>query len=88
MIDDRRRFTRIPFDAHTTLNQDDWHIVVQLVDLSLRGLLIQQPDNWEPARARSPFTATIDLSEGNQICMEVHLAHAEEGLLGFQCLHI
>ncbi|SDT93795.1 PilZ domain-containing protein [Halopseudomonas salegens] len=88
MSDDRRRFTRIPFDAATYLQQDDWQLPVRLVDVSLRGLLVLQPDNWEQSRRQQPFIAIIELAEGSQIRMEVRLAHAEEGLLGFQCEHI
>ncbi|TVP89943.1 MAG: PilZ domain-containing protein [Pseudomonadaceae bacterium] len=88
MSDDRRRFTRIPFDAATYLQQDDWQVPVQLVDISLRGLLVMQPDGWEQQRSQQPFNAVIDLAEGSQIRMEVHLAHAEEGMLGFECDHI
>lgn len=88
MSDDRRRFTRVPFDAQTVLHQDGWHVPVQLVDVSLRGLLVVRPDTWEAARGAQPFAAVIDLSEGNQITMEVTLVHAEEGLLGFKCEHI
>ncbi|WP_022961442.1 PilZ domain-containing protein [Halopseudomonas pelagia] len=88
MNDDRRRFTRIPFDAQTRLHQDEWSISVQLVDVSLRGLLVLQPADWSSANLKAPFNAVIQLAEGSQICMDVHLAHAEEGLLGFECEHI
>ncbi|WP_341707804.1 PilZ domain-containing protein [Halopseudomonas sp.] len=88
MHDDRRQFSRIPFDAHTMLQQDGWCVAAQLIDISLRGLLVMQPDNWDATRASAPFIAIVELSEGSQIRMEVTLAHAEEGLLGFQCEHI
>lgn len=88
MSDDRRRFTRIAFDGQTSLHQDDWSISVQLVDVSLRGLLVLQPADWAGANLQAPFNAVIYLAEGSQICMDVHLAHAEEGLLGFACEHI
>ncbi|GGE33377.1 cyclic diguanosine monophosphate-binding protein [Halopseudomonas oceani] len=88
MHDDRRRFSRIPFDAQTMLQQDGWCVAAQLIDISLRGLLVMQPESWDPARAQTPFIAIIELSEGSQIRMEVTLAHAEENLLGFQCEHI
>lgn len=88
MSDERRRFTRVPFDADTLLQQDTSQIPVQLLDISLRGLLVLQPAAWETANPREPFIAVIDLSEGNQIRMEVSLVHAEEGLLGFRCDHI
>lgn len=88
MNDDRRRFTRIPFDALTSLHQDDWSIPVQLVDISLHGLLVLQPAGWANANLQTPFNAVVELAEGSQICMDVRLAHAEEGLLGFECEHI
>lgn len=88
MSDERRRFTRVPFDAQTGLEQDGWRVDATLLDLSFRGLLVQEPDQWNAQRAQDPFIAVIDLSEGSQIRMEVELVHAEEGLLGFRCLHI
>ncbi|WP_181955613.1 PilZ domain-containing protein, partial [Rahnella variigena] len=44
---DRRRFRRIAFDAKTELRQNGREWPVQLVDLSLKGLLIQRPDDWK-----------------------------------------
>ncbi|SDR78914.1 PilZ domain-containing protein [Halopseudomonas xinjiangensis] len=88
MSDERRRFTRVPFDAETVLQQDALDISVQLVDISLRGLLVLRPAEWERANPNEPFLAIIDLSEGNRIRMEASLVHAEEGLVGFRCDHI
>ena len=88
MSDERRRFTRVPFDADTVLQQDAGPIAVELLDISLRGLLVQQPAGWDSTDPHQPFLAIIDLSEGNQIRMEASLVHAEEGLLGFRCEHI
>lgn len=88
MSDERRRFTRVPFDAQTGLEQDGWRVEATLLDLSLRGLLVLEPAEWDAARAEAPFSAVIDLAEGSQIRMEVEMVHAEEGLLGFRCLHI
>lgn len=88
MSNDRRRFTRVPFDAQTSLRQDGLDIDVQLVDLSLHGLLVLEPPGWDNVSRSDQFNAVIQLAEGSQICMDVHLAHAEEGLLGFECDHI
>lgn len=88
MSDDRRRFTRVPFDAQTRLRQDGLEIDVQLVDLSLHGLLVLEPSGWQELSNNAQFNAVIQLAEGSQIRMDVHLAHAEEGLLGFECDHI
>ena len=44
--DDRRRFKRIAFDARTELSQGTHRWPVRLLDLSLKGLLIERPDPW------------------------------------------
>lgn len=38
---DRRRFKRIAFDARTELSQGEFIWPVKLIDLSLKGLLIE-----------------------------------------------
>lgn len=89
MSDDRRRFTRVPFDAATRLQQNGWSVSVQLVDISLRGLLVTRPTDWDATRITSePVVAVIDLDDGSQISMEARLVHSAEGLLGFRCEHI
>lgn len=89
MSDDRRRFTRVPFDAATRLQQNDWSAPVQLVDISLRGLLVTQPADWDAALITSePVVAIIDLDDGSQISMEARLVHSDDGVLGFRCEHI
>lgn len=84
---DRRRFRRIAFDARTTIAQDGWNWPVQLVDLSLKGLLVQRPDDWQGNRAEA-FDVDIRLDPQAHIKMQVKLAHDEHGQLGFVCEHI
>ncbi|MGY1954435.1 PilZ domain-containing protein [Pseudomonas pergaminensis] len=84
---DRRRFRRIAFDARTTIAQDGWNWPVQLVDLSLKGLLVQRPDDWRGDRAE-PFDVDIRLDPQAHIKMQVKLAHDDHGQLGFECEHI
>ena len=43
---DRRRFKRIAFDARTELSQGEFIWPVKLIDLSLKGLLIERPQPW------------------------------------------
>ena len=73
MPDDRRRFSRIPFDAPVRLHQEDWHAVAGLVDISLRGLLILQPDGWSRTQPDQPFHAVIELSPVERIHMDVRM---------------
>ncbi|MDQ0701697.1 hypothetical protein QF043_000489 [Pseudomonas sp. W3I7] len=84
---DRRRFRRIAFDARTTIAQNSWNSPVQLVDLSLKGLLVQRPDDWQGSRAQL-FDVEIHLDPEAHIKMQVKLAHDDHGQLGFVCEHI
>ncbi|MFK3683018.1 PilZ domain-containing protein [Pseudomonas sp. NPDC088890] len=86
--DERRRFQRIAFDAPTELRQGDRRWPVKLLDLSLKGLLIQRPEPWD-ADATQDFDAVIHLSDQQtQLRMQVELRHEEPDRLGFVCLHI
>ena len=84
---DRRRFRRIAFDARTTIAQEGWNWPVQLVDLSLKGLLVQRPDDWR-GKGTEPFDVDIRLDPKAHIQMQVRLAHDDHGQLGFVCEHI
>jgi hypothetical protein len=83
----RRRFKRIAFDARTELSQgaDSWP--VKLIDLSLKGLLIERPEPWQ-GNKEGIFSIKIHLSEQDEINMEVHLTHEDQAQLGFVCQHI
>jgi hypothetical protein len=84
---DRRRFKRIAFDASTELRQGENIWKVQLVDLSLKGLLIERPEPWT-ADPNENFLVDIHLSPDAHVEMDVRLAHDDLGQLGFFCQHI
>ncbi|MDQ3204757.1 MAG: PilZ domain-containing protein [Pseudomonadota bacterium] len=84
---DRRRFKRIAFDARTELSQGDAIWSVRLIDLSLKGLLIEKPVPWQ-GNSEKEFSVDIHLSEDVEIKMDVELAHDDHGQLGFVCKHI
>lgn len=84
---ERRRFRRIAFDARTTLGQNGHAWPVQLVDLSLKGLLVQRPEAWR-GQAAAPFDVDIRLDRDAHVKMQVRLAHDDHGQLGFVCEHI
>jgi hypothetical protein len=83
----RRRFKRIAFDARTELSQGEYIWPVKLIDLSLKGLLIERPEPWL-GNPQQDFFVDIHLSEDVDIEMDIHLAHEENGQLGFVCRHI
>ncbi|KEX93179.1 PilZ domain-containing protein [Pseudomonas putida] len=84
---ERRRFKRIAFDARTELSQGAFIWPVKLIDLSLKGLLIERPEPWL-GNAQQDFSVDIQLSEDNHIEMDVQLTHEDHGQLGFVCRHI
>lgn len=84
---ERRRFKRIAFDARTELSQGESTWPVTLIDLSLKGLLIERPDPWL-GNPQQDFLVDIHLSEEADITMDVQLAHDDHGQLGFVCRHI
>ncbi|MFJ2386948.1 PilZ domain-containing protein [Pseudomonas koreensis] len=83
----RRRFKRIAFDARTELSQGQFIWPVTLIDLSLKGLLIERPEPWLGDKEQD-FSVDIHLSDDVNIQMDVQLAHEDHGQLGFVCRHI
>jgi hypothetical protein len=84
---DRRRFKRIAFDARTELSQGEFIWPVKLIDLSLKGLLIEKPEPWLGNREWH-FRVDVHLNEDVAIKMDVQLTHDDHGQLGFVCKHI
>ena len=88
-MSERRRFVRIEFHARTELSQGPFTWPVELLDLSLKGLLIEKPEPWL-GNPEEPFIAVIHLGneEEQSVRMEVRLTHDDHGHLGFVCEHI
>lgn len=86
---ERRHFSRIPFDAPVTLRVPGgacWES--QLLDISLKGALLERPPNWDGASGDT-LTLEIPLGMGTaRIHMEVVVAHVEPERLGLRCVHI
>ncbi|WAJ36888.1 PilZ domain-containing protein [Pseudomonas sp. GOM7] len=84
---ERRRFQRIAFDAPTVLAQGDRRWEVVLHDLSLKGLLVEEPAGWD-GDPEQGFEASLQLSDGTPVKMQVALTRTQPGFLGFVCHHI
>ncbi len=80
---DQRRFQRVPFQASVLLEQDGRMHEVQLLDLSLKGLLIDAPPSLTLDVAKG-LRATVKL-EGAKIVMDVSLSHRQATHFGFKC---
>jgi len=81
---ERRRFTRIPFAARVILSNNTgiWH--GDLMDISLRGLLMSRPKNWDGI-INSSCRVEISLERGGpSINVNGQIAHADEQLFGLR----
>ncbi len=85
---EKRHFTRIAFDARARLLQgkSDWP--TQLVDISLKGALVEQPAQSQLKRGDAVSLHLLLSDEETEIRMDGHVAHQEGGHLGLVCDHI
>lgn len=85
---ERRVFSRIHFDAWAELRQGERHWHAPLIDLSLKGLLVSEPEDWDHADSNQPLQAAIHLDNQLAIEMTVLQRHRHDGHLGFECQSI
>lgn len=86
--DERRNFSRILFNADCTIRQDDLEWSTEVLDISLRGILVHRPDHFS-LDLEQPCEATIRLSGSeSHIIMALKFSHEENNTLGFKCQHI
>lgn len=82
--ENKRAFTRIFFDAETVITQGDQLWQVQLLDISLRGVLVDMLPG-QALDSRQPADISIHLGGDIQICMTGHVANARDNKVGLTC---
>ena len=87
-VAERRRFTRVPFEAsvHLTNPKGEWY--GKLLDISLKGVLITRPHNWNQKRGDEFVLDVYAPGHAFEIRMIAEVAHVEEQEVGFRCLRI
>jgi len=86
--DERRQFSRVLFNAECTLHQNDLEWTTEVLDISMRGLLVHKPDHFS-IDLKEPCEATIRLSGSeSHIIMSVNFSHEDKTALGFKCKYI
>jgi hypothetical protein len=86
--EERRHFTRIPIDNPAILICQGKQWRSRLLDLSLKGALIERPEHYQ---GQSEAHCTLEILLEPQdvvISMRGSLVHSEAGHLGFHCEHI
>jgi len=84
---DHRVFSRIVFDAKTIISNAEQEWETELLDISLKGALLDKPATWD-APIGAEFKLSILLSKDTAIYMEANVAHIENDHIGFNCHHI
>lgn len=80
---DKRRFTRVPFDAEVILHQGARAWPSDLVDVSLKGLLVVAPENFDVVTG-SAFDVDLILNEDISIEVYCTLVHRTGERLGLR----
>ena len=83
-----RHYARIPFDADVQLHVQGQTLAVQLVDIALKGALVQTDaahmlNLYQPCRLLLPLA-----DDGEGLVMAGQIAHLEHGHVGIECLDI
>ncbi|TNC82288.1 MAG: PilZ domain-containing protein [Oleiphilus sp.] len=86
--EDKRRFSRVLFNAECTLHQNDMEWLTELQDISLKGILVRKPDHLA-IRPNESCEATIRLAGSDScILMSLDYSHEDEQSIGFKCKYI
>ena len=88
MTDDKRRFSRITFDADVLLSKDGKEWRTTMLDISLNGLLLNTPDNWNGVEGENYHFEIVFADSSHLIHGEIAVAHHEENRIGFQIASI
>jgi hypothetical protein len=81
--DDRRLETRFRTAGSATLRAGRKEIRALVLDLSLNGLKLTRPAQFDAPR-ETRFPITLAIGQGNPFKAEVKLVHAEPGWLGLE----
>lgn len=82
-MNDKRRFTRVPFDAEVILHHGAKAWPSDLVDLSIKGMLVVAPEGFDVAAGA---TLDVDLILNEEISIDTHctLVHRTGERLGLR----
>jgi len=83
---EQRHHTRILFDADATLLFSDKSWQTKVIDISLKGALVQCPEGWNgKVGDKMTLQVHLDMGEHMNIYMHVSVAHIENKHIGFHC---
>lgn len=82
--EERRHFQRITFHSHVMLEKDGLQLLAELLDISLKGLLVTPPQGTA-LKIGTRLRATIPLTGSRDtIAMECKVTHLEKKRVGLE----
>lgn len=85
---EKRRFSRVPFDADTHVIINGRNITCRLIDISVKGVLVELPPN-ELISLGVPAKLELNLNNDDaRIRMDLVTAHVTSSKAGFYCQEI
>lgn len=84
---ERRHFSRVPFDGPARLSTPETTLDTQVIDVSLKGVMLTVPETV-PLAADARYHLVITLTEEFRIAMGLELAHRHGHYAGFHCTEI
>ncbi len=88
MSHERRHFTRVHFDAPALLKTDHASLRVHVLDLSLKGALVELPANRTLEQGTLCQLQLTLAPSSVHINMSVEVARCDEHQTGLRCLHM
>lgn len=80
---ERRQYLRIPFIAEVVMEHCGQQWTCQLLDISLKGMLVEPPQNVSPI-LDGTYSIELVLGEDAAIRMEAKIVHTEKAHWGLQ----
>lgn len=86
---ERRHFHRVGFEHNVTLTTDDSTYECELVDLSLRGALVEACSEKSARKGdQCKLVLPLDVTGETMIIMQGTIRHVEDGQIGIRCEEI
>ncbi len=85
---EKRRFHRIFYAADALLECAGTNYPCHVIDLSLKGCLLEFSEPWQDYSPETLYTLTLNLSDEISIIMNISVVHAVGNQIGFKCQHI
>jgi PilZ domain len=84
---ERRIYSRVPYHAEVLMQSGDEEWSVNLLDISLKGMLVEPPESID-IDTRKPCALALFLGEDAAIHARVTITHTSKGNWGLQWKHI